>query len=246
MNEKEQFNKNIAKIHGLKLSMWEKDSIVQAYYHHFNKIPLKSEWEPILKRHNIILKNGDVIVKKSLEDRRRGYREILNRGNERGANNNISNSNMGGIYKRNFSQIQSKEILQILSESNSVFNDCEKILSQCKEALDICFSKSELSYSMILNIIEKTHSNAKRGLQTLQDYLNPFIDLFPTLNQSSKDSILNKANELLEKLQTQKDLSANLCIKLFDIRANNATKGDETFSQYLKDTISKMDKYSEL
>lgn len=249
----DDFNKNIAVIESLNISFYEKDLIRSAYYNHINNIPESKEAKEILNKYGISFRNKNITFRnegiktafqkrKEIEDRKKAYKQHINATRQ--------NPN---LYDKNFlnqkvapdmpTQKQSEIILQILANANAIFNDGSTLLNQCENILNECFTKEELSYNMINNIITQTRQNMQNNIKVVNDFLGAFVDLFDTLAGDSKKEILKKANLFIEKLQAQKNVSANLCIKLSSIKAHNALKKDNDFIEYLENTIGNLNGY---
>lgn len=241
------FNRNIAKIESLQISFYERDVIRSAYYNHLNKIPIPREAIQILKKHGITFKYNEVILKdNAIETRKKQYKMSIKKKKH---HTTLHTENDKNIYTRNLlkpseaNNIQSQTILQLLSKAKAIYNDSKTLLIQCREVLDICFTPNELSYSMIANIIIKTENNTTKSIQAMNDFLNPFLELFDRLHAKAQQEVLQQSSKFLQKLQGEKDISAELCIKLFAIRAKHTLKQEDNFIDYLKTTINKLDGY---
>lgn len=243
----QKFNRNIAIIDSLNISFYEKDSIRSAYYNHINNIPESREQKEILSKYFIVFRNGDIVFrngnvitaftkKQEIENRKRLYKQSIKEKND--------------LYNKDFlkekispKDTQSSVITQTIQNAQAIFNESETFLKRSEDILNECFTKEELSYGMIKNIIDRTNENLKSSINVLNDFLNPFMDFFDGLQADSQKEILKKANSFIEKLQTEKNISVNLCIKLSSIKAHNALKKESVFIDYLKETIQSLNGY---
>lgn len=250
MDKTTQFNQSIATINSLSASPYEKDLIRSAYYNHLNSIPISQEAVLVLKKYGITFSHANVRVdskQNAIESRKNQYKASLQA--KRTNSNTHAETTPNGIYTLNLKQPsqasikQSQTLLQILNEAETIFSDSQKLLTQCQEILEICFSKQELSYSMIYNIINKSSNNIQNTRNALNEFLQPFLELFESLATPSQQEILKKIQVFMEKLQAEKTISADLCIKLSAIRAQNTLKKENDFIDYLQTTIKKLDNY---
>lgn len=244
-----KLKRNIDIIESLNISFYEKDLIKSAFYNHINNIPESKEAREILNKYFIVFRNGNIIFrngnvmtafakKKEIEDRKKIYRQsIKSKQNE-------------SIYDKDYTNIKlapdeksSVKILDYLANAQSIYNDTIGLLNNSENILNECFTKDELSYNMINNIITQTRQKAGDSIKIISEFLESFMSFFDGLNTDSKDEILKKADSFLSTLQKQKDTSAKLCIQLSSIKAHNALKKSGEFMQYLESTINDLSGY---
>lgn len=245
----QKLKKNIDIIESLNISFYEKDLIKSAFYNHINNIPESKEAREILNKYFIVFRNGNIIFrngnvmtafakKKEIEDRKKLYKQ------------SIKSKQNDSIYSKNYTEIKvapdaksSAKILDYLANAQSIYKDTLGLLNNSENILNECFTKDELSFNMINNIITQTRTRADDSIKIISEFLESFLNFFDGLNDESKSELLQKADNFLATLQKQKDTSAKLCIQLSSIKAHNALKKSGEFMQYLESTINDLSGY---
>lgn len=238
MDSKEKIRLNLAKIENLNVSAYEKEIIRSAYYNHINKTSIPEHAKKVLKQHDIIFVNGAIRAKNTeREERKKLYKR---RDFAESATPQAT-----GIYAKSFLQekIQANVLLNLLAQGEKVHAETMKVLKDCEELLKICFIEGERSYNMTKQIIEKARASVDTNMQVFRSFLQPFVELFYGLNIESQQEILQKSNDFLQKIQSAKDTSVALCIKLSTIRAHNAMPKEKDFTRYLESIIAQFDNY---
>ncbi len=229
----DSFQLNIEKIDSLSISFYEKDVIRSAYYNHLNNIPISKIAIHILKKHNITFKNGNVVTKiTEIENRKKSYKRRYE----------------SSVYSKDLlSQMTTNRrniLYKYLDEANQHAIDTEKFLNDSKEMLNICFRKTERSYIMILDSINNIDKTLQNNINTLNNYVKPFLESFDNMQPYDQKDIINKSSEFLNNIKEAKDISVSLCVKISKIKANNETSDDDNMLKYLQSTIDKLDKYT--
>lgn len=253
MKSMSQFQASLDRIDSLKISPYEKDVIRSAYYNYLNQIPLPENAKLLLRTNRIRFRDGGIHIDVSheREERKKLYREGLYKRREARstsselAQGESTQGQTSGIYTKNFLQAstKSKALTALLENAATLHANTEQLLHNCESLMRVCFQDGELSLSMTSNIVAKIRTSAKASASTLEEFVQPFLELFDGLQPQAQQEILQKSNEIMAKITQAKDTAAALCIKLSTIRAHHAMPKENDFIAYLEHTIQQFDNY---
>ncbi|MCI5787194.1 hypothetical protein [Helicobacter trogontum] len=238
MKHTKQIEENIAKINALTISVYQKEVIRSAYYNHLNNIPLPNHALPLLKQHGITFYNGNMrISNMNREERKKLYKR---------RESTTININTSSAYQKSFLQTNRAHpnaLEKMLIDVEAICVEIKKLIDDCTRLTHECFTRGERSYSMMINIIETLNTHVQTSMQALNNFVQPFLELFVGLQPQAQKEILEKSNGFMTKIRQAKDTSASLCIKLSTIKAHNDMPKEQDFIQYLENTINKFDSY---
>lgn len=237
MKSMQQFQQNIEKIDMLAISFYEKDVVRSAYYNYINNIPIAPHALKLLEKHNINFHNGNIDTSNMQREQRK---KLYKRRNDE-----YIKAQPESIYTKNFIDTHNKQntLTQMLIKGEQIFMETQKFIDKCEELANSCFNQHELSYSMTKNMIEKLRNGTQTIMQTLNDFVQPFLEHFDGLQPTEQKEILKQTNDFMEKIQQAKDTSTKFCIELSKIRAHQAMPSEQDYMQYINNTIKQFDSY---
>lgn len=266
--DSKKIDMNLAKIDSLKTSNYEKEVIRSAFYNHINNIPISAQAQSIMRKNGISFLQKNVVLKpnqdsKHIQQRKSEYKrkypntannlnaknssqkEIKSEKSNQNLNNTFYTKSSGNMYEKSYinRNIKSKQIVEIMQESNVLNAESNKLTTQCKDLMAACFKPGELSYNMTNSLIKNIEDSINRNTNALHEFLTPFLEIFDNLNARAKEEILSRSNKLLQTILNTKDIAENLCIKLSAIRSKSNLQQEHYINDYLKDTVEKMENY---